>query len=110
MDSFSETSSVTADTRSMSGSRVSKGGSALARAFLFQARTTNSAYDPPPLTRDLIEIVTFGCGQLEQLPKSDDGIDDGIGGDPDDDIDGAEEPDDLAIMKRPVLFKGYLEL
>jgi hypothetical protein len=94
----------------MSGSRVSKGGSALARAFLFQARTANSAYDPPPLTRDLVEIVTFGCGQLEQLPKSDDGIDDGIGGDPDDDIDGAEELDDLAIMKRPVLFKGYLEL
>jgi hypothetical protein len=71
--------------------------SALSRAFLFQLRTINPYYDPPKLTKELEELVTFGCGQLEptgDLPTLRE--------------EGVEEDDE--VLLDPVYFRGYIEL
>lgn len=108
MDGSSETSSVTGDARSIQGSRVSRGGSALARAFLFQVRTFNSQYSPPLLPSELVELVSYGCGQLEAPPPLPLGV---LAAAPDDDedVDEDEEEVDHAILKVAVFFKGYIE-
>lgn len=72
--------------------------SALSRAFTFQLRTTNPYYDPPKLTKELEELVTFGCGQLEpsgDLPSL---------------REEGEEDEDDEVLRDPVLFRGYIEL
>ena len=73
--------------------------SALSRAFLFQVKTFDVNYDPPKLTKELEEIVTFGCGQLEPtgLPKSNSQL---VGDD--------EEEDD-EVLRDAVYFRGYIE-
>ena len=119
---MSETSSV-AGTRVSILSAASLG--ARARAWLFSVRTHNVNYDPPAITDELKERVTFACGQLETPPSpqfgaraadptDDESSSSGSSSDSSDSdsssasssSDGRDE--DLTV-KRAILFKGYIE-
>jgi hypothetical protein len=97
---MTDASSVGGGTTSSHRSKKSN-TSALARAFTFHLETRNVNYDPPALTKDLEELLTFGCGQLELSGKPGAGT-----GEPSFGDDGEEDDE---VLARPVLFRGYLE-
>jgi len=115
MDGVSETSSVA---RSNTGSLIShrSASSMYGRAFLFSVRVFSVSYDPPSFPKDMLDLVTFGCGQLEKADKSEHQrkrfkpIAE-KGEDSSDSSSDESETDDTTISMKdtPVHFKGYIE-
>lgn len=103
---MSETSSV-AGTRLSIRSAASLG--VRARAWLFSVRTHEVNYDPPALTDELKERVTFACGQLEAVPAAAADPTDDESSDSSSSSDSTDTDEDDTRVKRAILFKGYVE-
>lgn len=97
MSQDGDATSVAPTTTSRYSSKSSS--SALSRAFLFQLHTHSVQYNPPKLPKDLEDVVTFACGQLEADENGDTGAAPPA----------HDEDQDDETLAAPVLFRGYIE-